>query len=379
MASIKRIGKDNLGVPVWEAVYRRTSGGKQVRRRFHASTKADVQRQILLDSARSGIELRWSEGESMYLSAKRGSITDGSAYNVSLAVRTFISLMGDISIEDTTPEVFRSFMSQCTTQKVANHHRRALLSVANYLKNHSGKIVMVPFGSVPPFPTKPKPREPIPEDRIEDYLGALPPHVRRPAMMILVFGLRSTAVCKLSVDSRDGRYLRAWDKGGVRRLIPVDGILGDILSAAAEWREETGAPSEPSSALFVCEKGRPWTHDRLLRHAQKYWKSAGLGRKVMHEIRHTLGTLAGRSFPARMVQAALGHRSEQSSLAYWHPDETLAAEVRNEIITKLSQSGMQQGDSGTQRVTVSADKTGRFTCPHCHATLYISNRKTTSH
>ncbi|MCL2001251.1 MAG: hypothetical protein FWG74_07435 [Planctomycetes bacterium] len=50
MASIKRIGKDKLGVSIWEAVYRRKSGGKQIRRRYHVASRGDMERTILLDS-----------------------------------------------------------------------------------------------------------------------------------------------------------------------------------------------------------------------------------------------------------------------------------------------------------------------------------------
>ncbi len=72
MAVIERIGKDKFDVPIWKAMYRRTRGGKQVMRHFHMATKADVERAILLDSQRSDIGLKWSEGVGIYLEAKRG-------------------------------------------------------------------------------------------------------------------------------------------------------------------------------------------------------------------------------------------------------------------------------------------------------------------
>ena len=126
------------------------------------------------------------------------------------------------------------------------------------------------------------------------------------------------------------------------------------------------------------EKGREWNRDRLLRAAQSAWKKAGLGRKVMHEIRHTLGTLASKSFPARMVQAVMGHQSEQSSLAYWHPDEDMAAEVRQKIITDLSRNFEENGIMPSTTSQVEADKDKAFTCPNCHAKLYISKGKLTT-
>ncbi len=263
-------------------------------------------------------------------------------------------------------------MSHCTTPKVANHHRRALLSVANHLKRYSGAILSVPFADVPPLPTKPKPREPIPAERIGSYIDALPPHVRRPALMILLFGLRLISVCNLSIDSQDGNHLRALDKGRVHRLIPIDETLADIIAQAKAWRSEIGAQTK---ALFVNETEREWNHDRLLRAAQNAWKKAGLGRKVMHEIRHTLGTLASKSFPARMVQAVMGHQSEQSSLAYGHPDEDMAAEVRQKIITNLSQDFSQNSIMSVTTSQIGTDKDGIFICPNCSAKLCISRDK----
>ncbi len=134
-----------------------------------------MQRAILLDCNRSGIDLKWSEGANLYATAKKGLIALGSACNIKLAV------------------------------------------------------------------------------------------------MILLFGLRSTSVCNLSIESQDGNHLRALDKGGVHRLVPIDETLTDIIAQAKEWRTETGAQTR---ALFVNEKGREWNRDRLLRATQNAWEKA---------------------------------------------------------------------------------------------------------
>ncbi len=95
----------------------------------------------------------------------------------------------------------------------------------------------------------------------------------------------------------------------------------------------------------------------------------------MHEIRHTLGTLASKSFPARMVQAVMGHQSEQSSLAYWHPDEDMAAEVHQKIITDLSRDFGEGGIMPSTTNQVEVDKNGIVTCLKCNVKLYNSNNK----
>ena len=190
MASIKRIGKDKLGVPIWEAVYRRTPGGKQIRRRFHLASKADVERAILLDSGRSGFGLKWSEGAKVYLDAKLAEgIGARSLENVERAVRVFIEVMGDIEIEKTAPGEFKDFMQKAAARpvvhkyagkiprlsgpKVANHHRRELLAVANFLFRHTGKINDVPFKNVPPLPAGVNRREPLPRTQILAYIRGI--------------------------------------------------------------------------------------------------------------------------------------------------------------------------------------------------------------
>ncbi len=388
MASIKRIGRDNLGVPIWEAVYRRTAGGKQVRRRFHMESKADVERAILLDSNRSGISLRWSEGVRTYLDAKRlEGKSPASLLLVERAATVFIEIMGDLEIEKTTPGTMKEFMQKVIPRpltkktgevwrlsgpKVANHHRKELLTVARYLRGHTDKLSSIPFEHVPPLPVKVERRRPVDAGKVGAYMDALPPHVRRPVMMVLYYGLRSTAICNLPPTAPDAPYLIALDKGDVERRIPIGDMLHRILREAEEYRRVFVSPAP---RLFVNDGGRPWDKNTLRRAAQKAWVAAGLERKKIHEIRHTLGTLASKNFNARMVQAAMGHRDEKSAAVNFHPDEDMAAEVRRKIVTELSQKSKKEGENAIIEVTVDDDSGGRFSCPCCGVNLMISKRK----
>jgi len=389
MASIRRIGKDQFDVPIWEAVYRRTPGGKQVRKRFHLQSKAMVERAILLDSGRSDVGLKWSEGIRLYLDAKLAEGRNSRAMdNVERAVKAFIALAGDLSIEETTPEIMKEFMQAVSRQpvkhkysgkeyrisgpKVSNHHRKELLTVARYLRGHTGKISSVPFEHVPPFPVKAVRRAPIPDDMVHAYLDALPPHVLRPVQMVLYYGLRSTAVCNLTTDSVDGAALTALDKGVVERRIPIDDMLALMLEEANSFRKTFTAPAP---ALFLNANGHGWNRMTLLHAAQRAWVRAGLEQKKIHEVRHTLGTLAGKSFTPGMVQAAMGHRSRKSAEVYFHPTEEMAAEVRQKIITELSRKESIGGDYNGIKVIVRDDSEGRFVCPCCGANLIFTKEK----
>ena len=389
MASIKRIGKDKSGIPIWEAVYRRSSSGKQVRRRFHLRNKADVEREILLDSQRSGIGLRWSEGTKIYLDAKLAENRSQEAMgHVDRACRVFVELMGDIAIEKTTPAIMKEFMAKVVEYpvihhrtkkelrksgpKVANHHRKELLTVARYLRAHTEKIADIPFEHVPPLAVKRVRRVPVPRDRINAYLDALNPEVRRPLLLVLYYGLRSSAICNISPASVRNGYLMAIDKGDVKRDIPIDDMLRDIIDGAESFRATF---PNPADRLFVNQSGSGWNRMSLLRAAQRSWEVAGLEKKKIHEFRHTLGTLASKNFNQRMVQAAMGHRDEKSAAVYFHPDEEMAAEVRQKIITELSQTGGKTEARPLPPRKVRVSGKGEATCPCCHAKLLIIKEK----
>lgn len=403
MASIKRIGKDQFDIPIWEVVYRRTPGGKQIRRRLHLISKAEVERTILMDSQRSGIGITWSEGAKIYLDAKIGNCGPRSLESFERAVDVFKGIVGDIQIESTTEEVFKNFMQDVVTKplwneavkkkkvsgpKVANEHRRKLITIAKYLKNYTTKIKTIPFENVLPLPAREREREPIPRNQVGEYMDALPAHVWRPVCMVLYYGLRSSADCALTNASIQGGHLNALDKGDVKRRIPIDDFLEMILRDAAAFKTELVEASRikaeakpgvkiivPADNLFVNLKGRPWTRKTLLDNAQKAWKKEGLTPKLIHEVRHTLGTLAGKYFSKGMVQAAMGHRSEKSSGRYFHPDEEMAAEVRQKIITELSQPSPETPENTPNLPEVMYTKPGEYHCPHCHHKFLITKEK----
>ena len=113
----------------------------------------------------------------------------------------------------------------------------------------------------------------------------------------------------------------------------------------------------------------------LLHAAQRAWVRAGLEKKKIHELRHTLGTSASRSFDRRMIQAAMRHLDESSAEAYFHPDEEMAAEVRQKIVTDLSQFEAKSRENEGRETTVTATKGGECTCPYCHRKFLIINEK----
>lgn len=389
MASIRRIGKDRDGRVVWDVLYRRTPGGRQIHRRLRGHSKADIERQIALDSNRSDVDIRWSEGLKLYVEAKHqeGRNPDGIGH-AERAVAVFSEVIGDIPIESTTPDTLKHFMQlvakgvtvhntvgeayQTAGPNVANHHRKELITVARYLQRHAGKVKDIPFLNVPPLPLKVKRRSPIHESRIHEYLDALAPHVLRPVNLVLYYGLRSSAICNIMPESVQGRELVVVDKGNVEHRIPIDDMLGGIIEEALAYR---AAFANPSPRLFVNTKGRAWNRTSLLLAAQRYWKAAGLEKKKIHEVRHTLGTVAGKMFAPGMVQAVMRHRSRRSSETYFHPDEDMASEGRQKIVTVLSQKRGKGGENSPSQAMAVLDKDDTITCPCCDSKVLIIKEK----
>ncbi len=135
---------------------------------------------------------------------------------------------------------------------------------------------------------------------------------------------------------------------------------------------------KPADRLFVNKAGTAWNHMSLLRAAQRFWKAAGLEKKKIHEVRHTLGTIAGKNFTLGMVQAAMGHRSRASSEVYFHPDEEMAATVRQKIVPKLYQKPKKAtpNDPSPHTIIIDGDEErGEYVCPCCSCKLLISKKK----
>lgn len=71
----------------------------------------------------------------------------------------------------------------------------------------------------------------------------------------------------------------------------------------------------------------------------------------------------------------MGHRDEKSAAVYFHPDEEMAAEVRQKIITELSQKFVKEGENCPCLSLLVYDKAGEYVCPGCGCKYLISKKK----
>lgn len=355
-------------------------GGKQRHRRITAASKSDVENMIAVERLEPGISIRWSEAFALFkqFKAQDGKITR-SIENTERAVDAFIKLKGDIDISKTSPEIFKDFLIKYagltprSTADAANHQRKELLTVARFTRNHTGRLTSVPFENVPKLPAKVNTRAPIPTNQISDYIDALPEYIRRPIMMILFYGLRSTATCNINEDDIQGDTLYAVDKGDTQRRIPIDETLAEILAQAKEFKRTLERKRINPLPVFVNLHGNRWIARTLLTAAQAAWKDAGLKPVKIHELRHTLGTQAGKFFPVGIIQVLMGHKSRKSSETYFHPHEEMAVEARKKLVRFVSGLGEKTGQNSASTETENAEQTRLVSCPCCGHNFFVTN------
>ncbi len=378
MATIKNVGKTISGLTIYDVKY--WVRGKQRHKRIKAENRAEVERVIALDSNDPGIGLKWSEAWELFkeFRTKAGRITR-SLENTEHAVKAFIKIQGDLELGKTTPDTFKDFMikyagqSERSTADSANHQRKELLAVARFIQKHSGKLDTIPFENVPKLPSKVNKRSPIPTSHIGDYIAALPDYVKRPVLMVLFYGLRSSAVCNLDEKDVEGDFLHAVDKGEHKRRIPIDDTLKDIIEQALAFKRNLKRKYVNPAPLFINLHGNRWTAKILLKAAQAAWADAKLKPVKIHEIRHTLGTEAGKFFPVGIIQVLMGHKSRKSSENYFHPNEEMAVEARQKLVRFLSGLGANSGQYTLPEDAASHPATRQIMCPHCGHNFFVAN------
>lgn len=116
-------------------------------------------------------------------------------------------------------------------------------------------------------------------------------------------------------------------KGGVGRSVP----LIAHAAKAVEDLSRRGLLTGPTDLVFPGPTGEVLEENALRIALYDGLERAGLGRLrnkpsspgapdpfVVHDLRHTFGTLAARVFPLRDVQAYMGHQDIQTTQAYLH-------------------------------------------------------------
>ncbi len=172
-----------------------------------------------------------------------------------------------------------------------------------------------------------------------DRLLAQPPHdtdrgLRDRAMIHLLYasGLRVSELCGLKLGDLDTQtgVVRAFGKGGKRRLVPVGEVALDALSVYL--RDVRSKRTTTSPALFLSPRGGPLTRQGFWKLLKRYARAAGITTPLSpHKLRHSFAThLLRGGADLRAVQAMLGHADLATTEIYTRvaQDHVRAAHTR---------------------------------------------------
>jgi integrase/recombinase XerD len=145
-------------------------------------------------------------------------------------------------------------------------------------------------------------------------------------------GLRVSELCALKVGDLDTHagVVRAFGKGGKRRLVPVGEVALDAVAVyVRDVRPKLGARD---STLFLSPRGRALTRQGFWKLLKRYARAAGVTTPLSpHKLRHSFAThLLRGGADIRAVQAMLGHADLGTTEIYTRvaQDDVRAAHAR---------------------------------------------------
>lgn len=357
--ALKRTGKTRTRGGEKQHLYaaRFYVNGKDTRRHIWATSKAEAERMVDTIKGQIG-NLTWAEGLRLWLEAHTATERHEKA------LQSAVDRIGPGSkIEATSLQRFASFLSDAAKTHgggAAAHHRTDLLALSRWCRRN-GYIDAIPFEHVPTVQYKKQERAAIPLEHLPRYFEIMTPAVRPILLFVAFTGARSGAACRLQhADISSGQVI-THEKGGVTQVYEYDEVLQAIVRMAGTT----------SGHVFLTARGTPWNADKLCKRWRALWSKhldGELPYRRIHELRHTFGTLAAElGFSSRLIQAAMGHRSEVSARSYTHLTAAAGQQVRDKT-SILFLSHLEHLFGQNPPKPTRADQTppqAPITCPHC--------------
>ena len=136
-------------------------------------------------------------------------------------------------------------------------------------------------------------------------------------------GLRVSEVIALDLAELhlDLGFIQTIGKGNKERLLPiVDEAIEWLWRYLEEVRPLFARQDGSSSAVFLTERGKPFTRQGIWKNLNKYVQLAGVSQTVSpHMLRHSFAThLLENGADIRMVQELLGHSDISTTQIYTH-------------------------------------------------------------
>ena len=172
----------------------------------------------------------------------------------------------------------------------------------------------------------------VADSRMDDVLAALAEDVAsedearlRDAVIILMFytlGLRLSELHGANEEdiSADFRQIRVLGKGNKMRVVPIIGVVGDVIKKYFSLKSSQNICIGQKKALILSSKGERISQRTMQRIVDRVLKASGVqGKSSPHVLRHTFAThLLNMGADLREIQELLGHSSLKATQVYTH-------------------------------------------------------------
>ena len=172
----------------------------------------------------------------------------------------------------------------------------------------------------------------VADSRMDDVLKGLSEDIAsedvsrvRDAVIILMFytlGLRLAELHGANDEdvSADFRSIRVLGKGNKERVVPIIGVVGDVIKKYFRLKSSQNICIGQKKALILSSKGARISQRTMQRIVDRVLKASGVqGKSSPHVLRHTFAThLLNMGADLREIQELLGHSSLKATQVYTH-------------------------------------------------------------
>ena len=188
------------------------------------------------------------------------------------------------------------------------------------------------ISTIPPSRTPRRLPTFVANSRMDDVLKSLSEDIAsedesrvRDAVIILMFytmGLRLSELHSANEEdiSANFRQIRVLGKGNKVRIVPIIGVVGDVIKKYFSLKSSQNICIGRKKALILSSKGERISQRTMQRIVDRVLKASGVqGKSSPHVLRHTFAThLLNMGADLREIQELLGHSSLKATQVYTH-------------------------------------------------------------